>query len=370
MRISYYRRANFPVDAANAVNTFRLCEAFALAGHAVTLHIPWYDPSIDLFDYYGVERNFLIQPLAKRSGYLGRGLLLALRLAIALKKTDADFVYGRDYYTAGWLSFIGKAHYFDAHGPVPQRSGIHGLLISKAFSNRWLKGITVISEALGQLIKRDVNLSSPLRVVRNASKDILANATPAGISRSVADRPLNVTYVGGFYPGRGIDVLLAAAQRLPEVKFTLVGGDSQGGTESEHAESRANVEYPGYVAAREVIRYYSTADVLVAPYQKKVAYFGGGGDAVNYMSPVKIFEYMSAARAMIVSDLPAIREILSDKEAVFCSPDAVDEWVSAIELLRSDLVLREQLATAAYDYFRANYTWPERVANILALKSS
>ena len=46
---------------------------------------------------------------------------------------------------------------------------------------------------------------------------------------------------------------------------------------------------------------------------------------------MKMFEYMAAERAIITSDLPVIREVLNESNAVFCPPDEVDAWKTAIE---------------------------------------
>jgi len=37
----------------------------------------------------------------------------------------------------------------------------------------------------------------------------------------------------------------------------------------------------------------NSCGVLLAPYQKEVAVGGGSGNTVDFMSPLKVFEYMS-----------------------------------------------------------------------------
>jgi hypothetical protein len=67
------------------------------------------------------------------------------------------------------------------------------------------------------------------------------------------------------------------------------------------------------------------------PYERSVA-VSGGGDTADVCSPMKMFDYMAAGRAIISSDLPVLQEVLNEQNAVFCSPDAPDQWEQALEI--------------------------------------
>ena len=83
------------------------------------------------------------------------------------------------------------------------------------------------------------------------------------------------------------------------------------------------------------------------------------------MSPLKIFEYMSVGRAMIVSDLPALREVLDDEVSLFAPPGDTDSWVRAIMTLRDDESLRERLGARARARFLSRHTWAARAHRVL-----
>jgi glycosyltransferase involved in cell wall biosynthesis len=84
------------------------------------------------------------------------------------------------------------------------------------------------------------------------------------------------------------------------------------------------------------------------------------------MSPLKIFEYMSQNRPIVVSDLPVLREVLDEKKAVLVDPEDPAEWVRGIDGLR-DASLRQRLAGAAYREFLEHYTWKGRARGILEI---
>jgi len=102
---------------------------------------------------------------------------------------------------------------------------------------------------------------------------------------------------------------------------------------------------------------------LIMPYQQKVA-ASSGGDIARYLSPMKLFEYMACGRAIVSSDLPVLREILSPKTAILLPPEDQDAWVQAIVSLRENSTTCQQLGAAAKLQVNA-YTWDVRASRIL-----
>ncbi len=74
---------------------------------------------------------------------------------------------------------------------------------------------------------------------------------------------------------------------------------------------------------------------------------------------MKMFEYMACGRAILSSDLAAIGEVLSDRNAVLCPPEDAGAWASALDGLLADAPRRDTLAQNARQDAQA-YTWLER----------
>jgi glycosyltransferase involved in cell wall biosynthesis len=101
-----------------------------------------------------------------------------------------------------------------------------------------------------------------------------------------------------------------------------------------------------------------TADVLLLPH--------AAAAATRHLSPLKLFEYLAAGRAIVASDLPAFREILTQNEhALLVPPDDPRALAQAIALLSRDPALRARLGSAAR-VLSAQHTWRGRAAKILA----
>jgi len=120
----------------------------------------------------------------------------------------------------------------------------------------------------------------------------------------------------------------------------------------------------GFLPNAELPVVQAACDVLLMPYQQKVA-ASSGGDISKYLSPMKLFEYMACGRVVLSSDLPVLREVLSDDNAVLLPPDDLAAWVNAIVMVKNHPKKAVQLATQAkMDVQR--YSLTARTKKILA----
>ena len=110
------------------------------------------------------------------------------------------------------------------------------------------------------------------------------------------------------------------------------------------------------------------ADILIMPYQKEVS-VSSGGNTVDWMSPMKTFEYMATGKPLISSDLPALREVLNEDVAVLVEPDNVEQWKSSIENTLTNSSFANKIAQNARQKAEAN-PWESRAHNILGSLSS
>ena len=53
-------------------------------------------------------------------------------------------------------------------------------------------------------------------------------------------------------------------------------------------------------------------DILLMPYTKKATFSGNYGNIINFMSPMKMFDYLGAGKLIISSIIKVLREILTD----------------------------------------------------------
>jgi glycosyltransferase involved in cell wall biosynthesis len=313
----------------------------------------------------------------------------SLRGIVWARRMEADLVYTRLPQAAALAAKLGMATMLEIHD-LPQGRG--GPLLLRTFLNgRGARRLVVITHALaadladrfnapsqppftivapdGVDLERYSGLPDPhqaRRMLAEKLKDRRHKGESEGLAMYLAGSPFTAGYSGHLYPGRGRDMLLALAGRLPEITFLIVGGqpgDIQAFKERAKAANINNIHLAGFVPNADLPLYQAACDVLLMPYQKQVA-ASSGGDIAPYLSPMKLFEYLACQRAILSSDLPVLREVLNVENAVLLPHDDVQAWAAALLRVKKQPAYRRRLAGQARR--DANkYTWEARVKRIL-----
>jgi glycosyltransferase involved in cell wall biosynthesis len=153
--------------------------------------------------------------------------------------------------------------------------------------------------------------------------------------------------------------------------FHIVGGKEKDvGYWSNCLNKMDNIFLHGFIPPGEVDRYRISFDVLIAPYQYVVEVStdksNRNSNIGNWISPLKIFEYMAAKKPIVASRLPVLEEVLTHGyNALLCNPTDIAEWKSALQTIRDDACLRDSLAQQAYKDFKKNYSWQIRGEKVL-----
>jgi len=375
MKIAYIAAyaALFPSRTANSIHVMRMCEAFRKIGVDVVLYVSGQGASDEeVLESYGVLYRFKIFFIRSRMPKLNR-IFHAMKAVLNAKKNKVDLVVSRSAIPC-WFSAKNNIDFvFDAHSPISNRNFIEKWCFRSILKSPNLKRITFNSKAMKSWYIENglVPAKVPLIIAMNGASSVAASKSKFCIDWPGTYGKLQVGYTGHLYPGRGVDIMLACAERLPDCDFHLIGGDDE---DIDYWKSRCestNVYFHGYVNPAQVSVYRGHCDLLLAPYQASgVSVSGGKGDSSKYMNPIKVIEYMASGKAIIASDLPAIRDCLPEGAGILVGPKDLDGWVDAIRLLGSDKDLYDQLCVRSKSTFGSGYTWEARARKLAGLSSN
>jgi glycosyltransferase involved in cell wall biosynthesis len=194
---------------------------------------------------------------------------------------------------------------------------------------------------------------------------------PRPRDRGLADRlgiPASVPvigYVGTFAQYEGLDDLAAACALLRargrDFRLLLVGNENVSGTEKgpitlaiERIAAASGLAdrliMPGRVPHEEVEAYYSLIDV--APFPRKPQ------PVTEMVSPMKPLEALAMEKAVVVSSVAALAEMIADERTGLVFPKGdVPGLADALDRLIGDPALRARLGRGGRDWVVGQRTW-------------
>jgi glycosyltransferase involved in cell wall biosynthesis len=365
MRILYLSMSYLPGRKASSVHVMNMSSALATNGHDVTLVGKQGEPRTSPHEFYGVPNNFTVRQLP-RPKPRGGGVVFAAAVMRELvsRRTSVDLVYARDIIGAQLGVMMRLPTAFEHHSLPPASARWQVPLWRRIVSAPTFVGLTLVSEALHQdVLQHDL---APPRAPISVAHDAATPPDDVDCKRPLHTPP-RIGYVGSLYPGRGIDVIIEVAKRMPHCTFPIYGGTKSEVAHWQQAGAPANLIFHGFVAPSELKALYQTFDVVLMPYPRTGVRIASGEDNSRWCSPMKMFEYMASGTAIVSSDLPVLGEVLTHKRNALIAPATdASAWQAAIAQLIDNAQLRHTLATQALADLRANHTWTGRAKQVLA----
>lgn len=212
----------------------------------------------------------------------------------------------------------------------------------------------------GRIVEAGVareNVALVPNAVRSADFPVLGRDAALAHEFGISDQCVTIGYVSSIVEYEGIDTLLeafrlASASLDQPVRLLIVGDGPALPALREQANTSGikEVTFTGRVAHSDVLRFYSLIDIFVVP-RRPVA-------VCHLVTPLKPFEAFSTGRAVVMSDVGALREIAEDSGAVelFAAGDALSLAEVLIRLVQ-DPDRRALLAERGAAWVRNERSW-------------
>jgi len=386
-KIDYLANIRIPTQMGHGYQIAKTCESLGRAGYDLTLWVPSRKNKItvDPFEYYQIEKKFKIKIIKnidflswpRKLSYL-KFLLQRISFLIILffKKFDlSTVVFTRDIDIAWLMKERGFRVIYECHEWFMRHKSIPIFLLRKAdqiistnifIRDQFLKNGFKSQQLL--VLPNGIDLEK-FDLPYSKSEAIKALDLEQKIKIDLADKKV-LFYSGSLLlkgKEKGVGDILKALKILNDKNlfFLAVGGDEK---DIRYYESLADklglldqVCFLGRQLQTVLALYQKLGDIMLMPFPRLAHY-------EFFMSPLKTFEYMASGRPIIASDLPSIKEILNEKNCLFCLPDDSTDLAEKIKRLLVDELLGQKLATQArQDAWR--YSWNRRAEKIVKIMS-
>jgi glycosyltransferase involved in cell wall biosynthesis len=383
MKIALVTNSRIPSLTANSIQAMKVAQALMQLGHDIKMFAPKEVPITNhqlLLTHYGLRLTPDLELLPSISGL--KRLDFIVHAQRAAKRFGAELIYTWLPQSAALGTWMGYPVVLEMHADNSGKLGVWWM--RQFWKQKTPKVMTVTTSALRKALERSTKFQFKDEALLLAPNGVELEKYAGLPSPVEARRQLNlkdgltVGFTGHIYPGRGADLLFELARQMPAVNFLWVGGtpelvDFWRGKLSE--AGMTNVTMTGFVKHEVIPLYQAAADVLLMPYSRSIE-ASSGQDIAEVINPMKMFEYMAAGRGIVSADLPSIREVLNEGNAVLVEPVeegnrewGMGNWKAAIESLLADEPRRLALGVQARKDVE-QLTWVKREERVMELLES
>jgi len=361
--------SNFPSKWANNFQVIKMCSAFSGNNIETTLLAPLNNKTKynlekikpDIWDFYGVKNKFKIKWIKfhypnLRFKHLFHGIMASIFIA----RNNYNLVYTRSEWVAILSSFfLKKKVLLELHN------------FQNSFSQKVLTKISPLNKSL-YLVCISEALKSEL-IINGYKNNILVGHDGVDLNlfnikvnkKSIhlkydlnTNKPI-VTHIGSIRYGRGFNTIIDTAKKMTNIEFVFVCGHDADFEIIEKVKTQKipNVKMLDFLPNSEIPNILKSSDILLMAYTKKL-------NTLQFTSPLKMFEYMASNVPIISSDIPVLREVLNENNALLIPPSDPVALQNGINMLLTTKESANALARQAYKDVKG-YSWRKRAKKVI-----
>ena len=260
----------------------------------------------------------------------------------------------------------------EVNAPLIAEQALHRILVNRPQAE-WVAhrvfgnatALIAVSQEVARFLRQYPNADGRVHILPNG---VNPARFPAGVMPSyhTTAGSFTIGFVGTLKPWHGLESLVRAFDQIylvdPTVRLLIVGdGPLRSALEADLTQRglRDAAHFTGAVDPTEIPGLLASMDVAVAPYSNLPDF---------YFSPLKVYEYMAAGRAVVASRIGQLEELIEPEvSGLLCRPGDHLELAGALLRLRRDAALRDRLGRVARQIVMQQHTWDSIVLRILRL---
>ena len=164
----------------------------------------------------------------------------------------------------------------------------------------------------------------------------------------------DVLFYGSYQPLQGVETIIKAASKLPNVNFKLIGeGQTKNSCQNLVKELKLkNVDFINWLSIAKLAEEISRAKIILGIF--------GATKKAFVVIPNKVFDALASKKAVITASTKATNELFDRKSANLINPNDPNKLATTIKLLLTDTNLRNKIAIKGYNIY-LNRLKPEKV---------
>ena len=357
-KITYVAEINLESNSAYKHQVLKMCDAFSQNNFKVKLlvintnKISFKEIKKDHllksnFNIIGIYNSINILNLITRAFFV-------IRILFILKHKE-EIIFSRSVLSSIFLSLFNIKSILEIH---QVNSGFTNLLFN-FFRKKIIKNTKFI------LINKNLNniflFKKKHFIVADDGVDL-----KDFISKQKIKYKNSCVYTGSLFQGKGIDIILKLAKNLSHFNFYVYGDLLTSSRKVlKDCFKLKNIKLLGYVKYSKIPNILKSHKIIIMPYSKKV--FGNHKytNIGNYMSPLKLFDYLAAGRIILASESKSYNHILkNNKNAILCNSSNFNQWLKAFKNISKKKFDFKKLKKNSIQTAK-KFSWKHRIEKII-----
>ena len=182
----------------------------------------------------------------------------------------------------------------------------------KFLNSKYIQKIIAITQGVkDEYVKKKIIFKSKIIVLPSGS------SIKKSFYFSNKKKFFKIGYFGSLYKSRCLDLIYKLSKIDSKNQYHIYGDFSKI-KKMKFKKSIKNIYAHDYLPYRDVPKNLCKMDVLLMPYVSSITVAGDVGNITKFTSPLKLFDYLSAGKIIMCSDLDILKEIIKEnKNAIF-----------------------------------------------------
>ena len=316
---NYVAEINLPSHSAYPLHVLKMCDALAGLDYKVTLFVFYKNKNLDIKEIkkiYGLSNSFEIKSIfknPKKYSFIDR-----VKFAFFCNKKigSESLIVSRSIITSIFLAYHKKKNNLEIHHNLQSLTNIIFQLRNFFTNKKYLNFILIHKNLIKKLdVKHDRYI-------------ILDDAVDINNFKKIKSKETNeCVYTGSLLQGKGIEIIEKLADLNPKIKFNIYGDINGISFDKLKILKKRNMYFNNHVNYSQIPRILSKHRILLMPYQKKVYGIGKNLELGQFMSPMKMFDYLASGKIILASDLKIYKHILKNNMNSFLiNSEDIDKW--------------------------------------------
>ncbi len=356
--IYYIADFNLPNNSAYTQQVLKMCDEFS--NHSkLSLLIK---NKKNNFDFKILKKKYLLKnkfqiksiiPIKKKSFLIS--LIFSFLVSIHLiKNTKPKLVITRVFITSIFLNFFNINHILEIHQEL---SGF-----TKFFFNLYYK---FSKKNYVKLVFIHKNLINHFKVLKDKKKIVLDDGVDTNdFKLQTKKNKKSCVYTGSLSPGKGFEIIYQLSKLLKDIKFFVYGDKNLLSSKWKSKKLPPNILMKDFIPYNQVPKVLKSHKILLMPYLDKSYGRVKKVNLSNYMSPLKLFDYLAAGRIIVASNLKVYNHILHHKKnSLIIKSQSIKKWANTIKNVTYNYNFYKKIQINAKNTAK-NFTWKKRVLKI------